>query len=374
MSVDINKTAFDEKTLLKLEFFREYFKEWLPVFIFNNYKKLYVYDFFAGSGVDMNGVFGSPLVLLNEMAANNGSYCGQLMAKEKNVTFVFNEVLKDKYEELCENTNNYISECQNRCHRKRCVIEKYCINWDFKDLFEHRRVQSILANPNYAKFILLDQYGFKLVDESVFRLLVDSPTTDFIFFVSTSFIARFKSCDCVKTFLNNNSLDLDNTKPKECHRVLAKYFRTLIPDNKEFYLHHFTIKKKTNYYGLIYGTSHSYGMEKFLNICWRKDPLSGESDCNVFDDYPVGTLFHEANHTIKIETVKNEIEKRILSGEISNNIDGFKFTLNSGCLPKLFTEVVKKLKKEKLIDRGGNPNYQSTQIHKVGVYNIVLKK
>lgn len=33
MAKDINKKEFDEATLLKLEIFRECFREWLPVFI-----------------------------------------------------------------------------------------------------------------------------------------------------------------------------------------------------------------------------------------------------------------------------------------------------------------------------------------------------
>jgi hypothetical protein len=51
MAKDINKSIFDEATKLKLEIFGECFEEWFPVFLHSHwYKKLYVFDFFAGSG------------------------------------------------------------------------------------------------------------------------------------------------------------------------------------------------------------------------------------------------------------------------------------------------------------------------------------
>ena len=53
MAKDINKKEFDGATKLKLEIFRECFKEWFPVFIHNSFvEKIFIYDFFAGSGID----------------------------------------------------------------------------------------------------------------------------------------------------------------------------------------------------------------------------------------------------------------------------------------------------------------------------------
>ena len=81
------------------------------------------------------------------------------------------------------------------------------------------------------------------------------------------------------------------TEPEECHRLLAEYYRSLIPENIEYYLYSFTIKKGSNYYGLIFGSSHSLGMEKFLRVCWKYDIYSGDSNCNLDDDEEWGELF-----------------------------------------------------------------------------------
>lgn len=44
-----------------------------------------------------------------------------------------------------------------------------------------------------------------------------------------------------------------------------------------------------------------------------------------------------------------------------------------GCEPKLFTQVVKQLEKEKTIERFGDLNYSSTNVHRIKKYQIRLR-
>jgi len=47
MAKDINQDKFPEETMLKLEIFAECFREWLPVFIHNQFiKGVLIFDFF----------------------------------------------------------------------------------------------------------------------------------------------------------------------------------------------------------------------------------------------------------------------------------------------------------------------------------------
>jgi hypothetical protein len=168
-------------------------------------------------------------------------------------------------------------------------------------------------------------------------------------------------------------LNFDNTHPKECHRIIANYFKNLIPETKEYYLHHFTIQKernKGNYYGLIFGTNHTFGMEKFLKVCWQLDRTSGESNCNIDNDWDQNSLFFEKNTSNKKQEVTIQLKNLILSGEIKDNISGFKFVLKSGCLPGLFTDIINELEAQKKIERIGNVNNTSTIIHKAKQYQI----
>lgn len=372
---DINNKPFDEGTLLKLDIFRDCFREWFPVFVHNpTISHIFIYDMFAGSGKDSIGMDGSPLILLNEARGNEKQHCRALSnSLSKKVYFGFNEFDFNKRAALETLLRNNQFLCQ-----KDCLIECPYTNSlffqseDFKKLFLNINFRRVLANSKFAKFVLLDQYGFKQIDEDVFLELVNSPTTDFIFFIASSFIKRFQTLPAVTKYFRENQIRFDEAKPKECHRVIADYYRNLLPSDKEYYIHAFTIQKGKNYYGLIFGTNHSLGMEKFVKVCWKHDCMSGDSNCNIDEDYLPGTLFFDQENSNKKSMVKEQIERLILNGSITSNIEGLKYALTHGCEPKLFVEVITQLKKDQRISIEGKFNRQSSNIHRVDKYNIVL--
>jgi three-Cys-motif partner protein len=375
--MDINKKEFDGATLLKLDIFRECFKEWLPVFIHSPFvNKTYIYDFFAGSGMDSKNISGSPLILIEEAKGIDQLYCKN--ASPNKVVFGFNENIKSKLDELEINVNNFVKDCLRNCGREKCVYDYHFGNFDFKDAIVRPNVEVVLKNSKFGKFILLDQYGFKEVDGNIFLKLVNSPKTDFIFFISSSFIKRFKEHPFIKKYFETEKIHFDEAKPKECHKIVADYFKSLIPSKSEYYLHHFTIKKGSNYYGLIFGSAHSFGMEKFLKVCWEKDKMAGEANFDMFYDFEPGNIFYTEVNTNKIEAFKKTLEKEILTGKIKNNIDGLKFTLKSGIQTKAYLEKIIDLKdKQKSIQISGNFNKKITNIHRIKLdetYNITLNK
>lgn len=372
---DINNKPFDEGTLLKLDIFRDCFREWFPVFVHNpSIAHIFIYDMFAGSGKDSIGMEGSPLILLNEARGSEKQHCQVLSnSQSKKVYFGFNEFDHNKKTALEALLRDNLSLCQKDCLIK-CPYNNslFFQSEDFKILFLRDNFRRVLANPKYAKFVLLDQYGFKQIDEDVFLHLVNSPTTDFIFFIASSFIRRFQTLPAVTKYFKENQIRFDESKPKECHRVIAEYYRSLVPSDKEYYIHAFTIQKGKNYYGLIFGTNHSLGMEKFVKVCWKHDTMSGESNCNIDNDYLPGTLFFEQDNSNKKSTVKEEIEKLIMSGAITSNIQGLQYALKRGCEPKLFVEVITQLKKAGKVTIIGKFNRQSTNIHRIDEYLIEL--
>jgi len=373
MVIDINEKPFDGSTKLKLKIFGECFKEWLPVFIHDKYtEQIYIFDFFSGSGTDINGEYGSPLILLEKAKGESKRHCTK---SGKKIKFNFNENIYKKSIALENNVNKYISTCENSNQCEKCVYDYEVNKDDLKKIFRDKSTQAILKNKYWGKFILLDQYGFKEIDNDIFLELVNSPKTDFIFFISSSFVKRFKEHPNTKLHIDTRKLDFDESHPKECHRIIANYFRSLIPSDKEYYLHNFTIQKekyKGNYYGLIFGTNHTFGMEKFLKVCWDKDDNSGESNCNIDNDYEIGSLFYDGSSSQKIEKIKEKLRTLILIGDIRDNIAGFKYTMQNGCEPSLFTKVIKELESKNVIKRYGDLNYRSTMIHRVKKYNITV--
>ena len=373
MAKNINKTVFDEATKLKLKLFGECFEEWFPVFLHSKwFKKLYIFDFFAGSGKDLENYSGSPLVLLEKAKGNNRQYC---INAKKEIKFLFNEGDKKKCNELKQNISEHIEKCIKENDCSECIYKYRVENYKFQEIFSNTSITDTFNDNEYGKFILLDQYGFSQIDEQIFKQLISYPKTDFIFFISSSFISRFREHPNTKKYIDTSKIKFEEIRPNEIHRAVANYFRDLIPENKEYYLHHFSIRKeekKGNYYGLIFGTGHTLGMEKFLKVCWKHDTLSGEANFNIDNNYKKGTLFYNPENSVKKEIVSKEIKELVLLGKISDNITGMKFAMRKGCVPKLFTDIVKELEKNKRIERYGNVNNTSSNIHRANIYNIKI--
>jgi len=365
---NIHSKPFDQGTKQKLEIFSECFKAWLPVFLHDKYTpSIHVFDLFAGSGSDSDGYPGSPLKLLFEARGIDRKNC---INAKKPITFTFCEFMKKKHKELKSNIESYIDSCKTENCCSECVFKYDVLQDEFVNVFNKSPIIRILEDRGIGKFILLDQNGFKEIDKSIFQRLISYPKVDFIFFISSSFIKRFQEHPNTLAHIQSNKIDFSGKKPGECHRVIADYFRNQIPDNLEYYLHHFTIKKQSNYYGLVFGTSHSYGMEKFLKVCWEMDPLSGEANFNIDNNYLQGNLFFEQGKSLKLDRVKEKLKSDILSGKIRDNSTGLVVALKTGCLPKVFTEVVKDIEKRGLILRSGKVNNSSTRIHRVDSYSI----
>ncbi len=375
---DINKSEFTEETKLKLDLFRECFREWFPVFVHHpNISHIYVYDLFAGSGKDSVNHPGSPVILFQESRGDRKQHCKSLIKQGTPVIkFAFNEQEPSKRIELEKNVSEEYNLCRSQCFESSCPFDKsfYYKQEDFSNLIRSQEFEKVLSNSKYAKFILLDQYGFKQINDEVFLKLINSQYTDFIFFIASSFIRRFKDLPAVTAYFDNNKISYSETKPKECHRIITDYFKNLIPQNIDYYLHSFTIQKGTNYYGLIFGSKHSLGMEKFIKVCWKHDPLAGESNCNINDDFEPGTLFYKTENPIKKHNMLECLRKKILHSEILDNEVGLKYTLKNGCEPKLFVDIVKELLKQGKIQIDGKFNRMSTNIHRVEKYKIVVNE
>ncbi len=370
MAKNMHQNNYSKETLLKLNIFRECFKEWFPVFIYDKWTTdIHIFDLFAGSGTDTKGELGSPLILIDEAAKSRSFLC-----KKKPVHFYFNDQQKNKTEALQKNIEDYINSCKNKNQCNLCTYENniHITNKVFQDIFSDERYLQILRDKKYGKFLLLDQYGFKEVDNENFRKLISFVKTDFIFFISSSTIKRFKAELDVKKYINTDAINFKDHK--NVHRQIAQYFKALIPTGMDFYLHHFTIQNRANYYGLIFGTAHTLGMEKFLKVCWKHDKFSGEANFNIDDNHEEGTLFYDPNHIIKKEQIKTELEKRILEGKIDDNVTGLKQCMVLGGLPVLFIEVIEKLRNIGKVIINGEFNNSKTNIHKIKKYTIHAKK
>lgn len=266
---DFHDKPFDEHTLVKLQIFELYAQEWLPVFLASpqsRWEEIHIFDFFAGPGLDQRGEMGSPLRILRTIRR----CLGLRDASWPKIQIVahFYDIDASKIEALTSNISS----------RGLAIKE---VTLDVRSLsFESAITENAteLWKKNAAKLLLIDQCGVDQVTREIFRDLVAYPTTDFLFFISSSTLHRFHDHPAIK---------LKIERPADyyhVHRKALEYYRELLPTGSEYYLAPFSIKKERNIYGLIFGSGHPLGMDKFLRVAWNQDRLNGEADYDINRD------------------------------------------------------------------------------------------
>src|SRR5206468_12202221 len=113
----------------------------------------------------------------------------------------------------------------------------------------------------------------------------------------------------------------------EAHRALADQYRAWAPP--EVYIGQFAIKKGSNIYGLIFGSHHWRGLQKFLEIAWKLDASCGEADYELEPtaiqgeiDFARGTIVYKKR---KIEVFQERLQRSIVRGELKTDDAVFRY-------------------------------------------------
>ena len=89
-------------------------------------------------------------------------------------------------------------------------------------------------------------------------------------------------------------------------------------------------------YGLIFGTEHLLGLEKFLSVCWRLDKVLGLANFDIENeniDSTTPSLFAEMDKPKKLDLFEQSLLRKIRAHEIVTNCEVYEFALRSGFLP-----------------------------------------
>ena len=345
MSKDINSEVFDETTLTKLDIYEGYLEAWLPVFVLTPHygKSAAIWDFFAGSGQDAKKAPGSPLRILKQINA----YKDRIVEQNMSIRVVLNEGMKRKAASL----HNLIEGMRpGWTAGGRVRVE--CRNEDFQALFP-RMIPQMRQQPN---LVFLDQYGVKEVNDEVFRRLIEIPRTDFLFFISSSAIKRFAATpEFSMIFPDISPEKVDSVKMTDAHRMVLEYYRRMIPAGNSTRLYPFSLRRRSNIYGLIFGSGHPLGAEKFLDLAWETNQLNGEANFDINDDIgnAIKGLFVECNRPTKRECFENDLERFIRGAKETDNRAVYEFTMQQGHPKAHARECVLRLRKEKKIDFKG---------------------
>ena len=344
MSRDIHKKPFDEGTKAKLAIFRDYLREWLPVFIAKKeifWNTINIYDFFSGPGSDGFGNNGTPLIILEELQP----HFDNIISKKLNVNLYFNEYDKPKYEIL----KNTVTPDDEDLRPYSIEID----NLDFKIAFEKKFPKmGIKGNTN---LLFLDQTGVKHINEEIFSKIINLKQTDFLFFISSSTIKRFAEHPSISQYIKLNTEDIEKTPYHKIHRLVLEYYKSLIPQNKEYYLASFSLKKNAGLYGLIFGSGHVLGIEKFLMTCWSIDPERGEANFDIDDDKIQKGQFdlftNEVKKPKKVDLFEKELRENILNKTLTTDKAIYLFTITNGFLPSHSRKIITQLTKDNKIQK-----------------------
>jgi three-Cys-motif partner protein len=349
---DIFNEPFDDGTLAKLAIYEGYLNEWLPVFLAKQipiWQNVQVFDFCAGRGQDVNGVPGSPLITLNSL----NKWTGNIVNKGLKVRVVLNEPEQRYFTHLTKVVET--------------VVKPKVYGTDvFSESFETLFVKEYNGMKGSANLIFIDQNGVKMLTKDVFAAIIGLKQTDFLFFISSSFFKRFGDS---KEFQQYVKIDFSKITEKDyyhIHNEIFEYYKQLIPKHREYYLAPFSIKKGSNIYGLVYGTNHTLGIEKFLSVCWKMDEQRGTANFdidreNISKEAP--SLFPQFNVPTKIQLFEKDIENKLINKEIATNKSLYLYGLANGFLPKQVNKVLKELKAKKVIDYKFKPI--SGNVHRI---------
>ncbi|QNF32196.1 three-Cys-motif partner protein TcmP [Adhaeribacter swui] len=318
--INLHNKPFDESTLAKLEIFEKYAEAWLPVFCHKPGRTICIFDFFAGTGYDKNNVPGSPIRILKVVK----EFLEIIFKNTITVKVYLNEYNAAKYDLLKASWETYLDS--NRDLRR--VIKYEIFNKDFEEVFK-----TLLPEINkYPSLVFLDQNGVKFAADEYFQALNKLSETDFLFFISSSYIWRFGEKKEFQKYLPININELKKNPYKFIHQEVVHALKRKLPDGSKLKLYPFSIKKGTHIYGLVFGAKHLLAVDKFLDIVWKKNPINGDANFDIYDDLaPVEkqlSLFPKPLKLNKIERFQLLLEEEIkLAGTITN-LELYEFTID----------------------------------------------
>jgi three-Cys-motif partner protein len=366
MSKDLHEKPFDETTIAKLEIFEDYAQAWIPTFVMQSTPTICIFDFFAGTGYDKNGVPGSPIRILRKIKEQ----IENISQNNTKIKVYLNEFKKGKHELLKEACNQFLFE--NADVGRAIEIEYY--NQDFDVCFTEL-LPIIKLHPC---LVYLDQNGVKFLSDKYLLELEKTKQTDFLYFVSSSYFIRFGDSE---EFKSHFQFDLEQARKdpyRLIHRNLLHQLRSKLPVKTELRLYPFSLKKGYNIHGIIFGASHPFAVDKFLGIAWKMNDVNGEATFDLDEDKKKGQLdLFQGQLPTKIETFQKRLRNAVQDGRISNNFEAYEFTLNEGHLGSHAADELKKMKAEKLIDfEGAWPLVTYENAHKnkrLLVYKLLKK-
>jgi len=343
---DLHDEPFDEGTLVKLEIFEDYLQAWLPTFLMQAplYPVVCIFDFFAGTGFDKDGIAGSPIRFLNKL----NEQVHLITQKKVRIKLYLNEFNLLKFNQLKEACDTYLQDKADL----HDLVEISYFNEDFEVLFP----TLIPAINRYPSLVYLDQNGMRFLSESYLQELEKMKQTDFLYFISSSFFWRFGDSKEFKKHLDIDMAAAKKDPYKFIHRNIIEQLRLKLSSTSKLKLYPFSIKKVANIHGIIFGATHPRAVDKFLALSWKRNQINGEANFDIDEDAKKAGLLDLWGNTklTKIEQFQESVRQKVLDHTIRNNKEALDYTYNQGHLPSHAADCIKLMKKNKEVEFSGS--------------------
>lgn len=356
---DLHENPFDEGTIAKLEIFEDYAQAWIPTFVMQGIPTICIFDFFAGTGYDINGIAGSPIRILEKLKQQ----IGNIFQKKVKIIVYLNEFEPDKksqikFEILKKACTEYLELNKDV---DRAIKIKY-FNEDFEDLFP--KLQNEIKQ--FPSLVYLDQNGIKFLSDKYLLAFEKMNQTDFLYFVSSSYFKRLGDTKEFKKHVNLDINELKSNPYKFIHKNVIEQLRKKLPDRTKLKLYPFSLKKGPNIFGIVFGAKHPLAVDKFLNIAWKRSPINGDANFDIYDDsIKIQLDIFDGKKLTKLEKFKENLRAKVLLGEIKNNIEALNYVHEQGHIGKHASACLKEMKKEGKINyEGSSPLITYDNIYK----------
>ena len=307
-----------QHTKEKLMIYREYLNNYLSVMCKTPwYRKIFVWEPFAGGGLDEDNEAGSALIAAAIIDGFRKNYRGT------DIRLFLNELDKTRCQSLKKSTGKY-----------QDFVSVY--NFEAEEFLSqvHSELKKISANRDIHNLFFIDPYGYTQYSQENLINLLNLNNSDYLIFVPTSSIYRFKNTEdnpARKFVLDLGIQESVLNDIKNVESFAEKLKKKLKEKAQAEFAYQYRLKNKEVRYSifhLFFITKHIRGAQKFLEA---KNKIIEKQDQLIF-----------------LSLEENEIEsklQKILSKEIDNH-ELFKEIIKMGYLPKEVKPILKKWEDE----------------------------
>lgn len=277
-------------------------------------------DGFAGSGIDKDGKYGSPLIALEKAAWSWERH------QNADFTLYFVEKTKKKFLDLKKNIEARYSYLRKNASNPQAFDNKvrYSIfHADFHSVLPNI-VSQVSAN-HWPAFFFVDPYDCQIPMDSLVKIMENSKAEILLNFMVSGIVRNRKkySLQKLKSIFGNN---INPASLGTCSKDIVEQYSQKLKDRTEAYILRYEMRNSKNapLYYLVFATHSGLGVGKMKSVLYKQstdrffftnDFSKDKSKINLFElpAFEKALRLEFTNHT---SFTRGEIEEKMVNTDI----------------------------------------------------------